>query len=124
MANFGLYEKPYVKLGTSSDICYCCHKEICENERRDAYDVAHELKGRLDSQFVFFIRRSGQDTCICFDCLKKIANELTANEEEVTTETATETTEEVIVAEEVTLKKEAKEDIKETKKASSKKTSK
>lgn len=109
MANFGLYEKPYVKLGTSNDVCYCCHKDICEMERRDAYDVAHELRGRLDNQFVFYIRRSGQDTCICFDCLRNIANELTAN-----------TTEEIV---EETVATEIKEE-KEVKKASTKKTSK
>lgn len=119
MANFGLYEKPYIKLGTSSDICYCCHKEICENERRDAYDVAHELRGSLDNQFVFYIRKSGQDTCICFDCLKKIADELTSN----TTEEITTNTEEVLEVKE-TVETEIKEEAKEVKKASNKKTSK
>ena len=120
MANFGLYEKPYVKIGTSSDVCYCCQKDICDVERRDAYDVAHELRGRLENQFVFFIRRSGQDTCICFDCLKNIANELTANDKDIkeeVNEIATTVTEEV-TAETTT------EEVKETKKASNKKTNK
>lgn len=116
MANFGLCEKPYVKIGTSSDICYCCQKDICEIERRDAYDVAHELRGRLENQFVFFIRRSGQDTCICFDCLKKISKELIAEE---TTSITEEPTVDTVIQEPV-----KEEEVKETKKSSSKKTNK
>lgn len=116
MANFGLYERPYIKIATTNDICYCCHKDICMKERRDAFDVAHELRGKLENQLVFYIRKSGQDTCICFDCLKELANELTANDKD-----------EVSVAVEapVEVATEAKQEVKEeTKKSTNKKTNK
>ena len=72
MANFGLYSKPYIKIGTSNTVCYCCIKDECETTRRNAHDVTHEHLGRLENKMVFYIRRSGQDTCICFDCFKKL----------------------------------------------------
>lgn len=96
MANFGLLDKPYIKLGTSSDVCYCCLKSTCERERRDVYDVTNELKGRIEDKQVFYIRRSGQDTCICFDCFKEIYEDIIKMEmpvvEEALTEQVTEET--------------------------------
>ena len=80
MANFGLYSKPYIKVGTSNTVCYCCIKDECKTTRRNAHDVTHEHLGRLENKMVFYIRRSGQDTCICFDCFKKLYEEIVASE--------------------------------------------
>lgn len=97
MANFGLYEKPYIRFGTSGDVCYCCVKEECEKGERNAHDVTHELTGKVENKMVFYIRRSGVDTCICFDCFKKIYEGIIAFEmptEEVAEPVQTEVTEE------------------------------
>lgn len=80
MANFGLYNKPYIKLGTSNTVCYCCIKDECEATRRNAHDVTFEHLGKLENEMVFYIRRSGQDTCICFDCFKKLYEDIVAAE--------------------------------------------
>lgn len=80
MANFGLYDKPYIKVGTSNTVCYCCIKDECETTRRNAHDVTHDHLGKLENKMVFYIRRSGQDTCICFDCFKKLYENIIAAE--------------------------------------------
>lgn len=116
MANYGLYEKPYVKLAGSQDFCYTCFKEKCNNERRNPADIMIEEQGKIADQFVFFIRRSGVDTCICFDCLKKISKDLLP--EEVVTE-------EPIVIDSIEESDTVKEEVtKETAKESKKKDSK
>lgn len=123
MANFGLYEKPYIKIGTSSDVCYCCVKDTCAKEQRDAYDVTHELRGRIADQLVFYIRRSGVDTCICFDCFKKLYEDIVAKELPATNEAPVVDETPVVEAATDTVNEEpTKENTKETKKASSKKS--
>lgn len=76
MANYGLYEKPYIRLGHSGDVCYCCVKEECSKGSKDAYDVTHDLTGKQEDKMIFHIRRNAQDTCICFDCFKRIYEDI------------------------------------------------
>lgn len=108
MANFGLYEKPYIKLGSRNDVCYCCLKDTCEKEKRDTHDITHDLKGNLENLKVFYIRRSGQDLVICLDCFKNvyetiIQEELEFNKEATTViddkEIAEPVTEEIVIEE-------------------------
>lgn len=80
MANFGLYNKPYIKMGTRQTVCYCCIKDECNNTGRNAHDVTHEQLGKHENQMVFYIRRSGQDTCICLNCFKKLYEEIVSEE--------------------------------------------
>jgi len=80
MANFGLYNKPYIKMGTRQTVCYCCIKDECENTGRNAHDVTHEQTGKHENEMVFYIRRSGQDTCICLNCFKKLYEEIVSTE--------------------------------------------
>lgn len=80
MANFGLYTKPYIKMGTNQTVCYCCIKDECERTGRNVHDVTHEQLGKHEHKMVFYIRRSGQDTCICLDCFKKIYEQIVSEE--------------------------------------------
>lgn len=80
MANFGLYTKPYIKMGTSQTVCYCCIKDECERTQRNVHDVTYEQYGKHEHKMVFYIRRSGQDTCICLDCFKKIYEQIVSEE--------------------------------------------
>lgn len=80
MANFGLYTKPYIKMGTNQTVCYCCIKDECERTGRNAHDVTFEQFGKHEHKMVFYIRRSGQDTCICLDCFKKIYEQIVSEE--------------------------------------------
>lgn len=80
MANFGLYTKPYIKMGTNQTVCYCCIKDECERTGRNAHDVTFEQLGKHEHKMVFYIRRSGQDTCICLDCFKKIYEQIVSEE--------------------------------------------
>lgn len=81
MANFDLYYKPYIKLGTDKTVCYCCIKDECaSSSNSDVHDVTFNQLGKLENKLVFYIRRSGQDTCICFDCFKKIYEQIIADE--------------------------------------------
>lgn len=107
MANFGLFDKPYIKLGTNSDTCYICVKDECSKEHKDAHDVIFEHRGKLTDKFVFYIRRSGQDTCICFDCFKKLYETIIKGEmpEEVLEDVqAVEETQEAVTTEETSKK--------------------
>ena len=80
MANFGLYNKPYIKMGTRQTTCYCCIKDECERTNRNVHDVTHDQLGKHEHQMVFYIRRSGQDTCICLNCFKKIYEQIVSEE--------------------------------------------
>lgn len=80
MANFGLYSKPYIKMGTNQTVCYCCIKDECERTGRNVHDVTHEQLGKHEHKMVFYIRRSGQDTCICLECFKKIYEQIVSDE--------------------------------------------
>lgn len=80
MANFGLYSKPYIKMGTKQTVCYCCIKDECERTHRNVHDVTYEQLGKHEHKMVFYIRRSGQDTCICLDCFKKIYEQIVSEE--------------------------------------------
>lgn len=80
MANFGLYTKPYIKMGTNQTVCYCCVKDECERTGRNVHDVTYDQYGKHEHKMVFYIRRSGQDTCICLDCFKKIYEQIVSEE--------------------------------------------
>ena len=67
-------------MGTSQTVCYCCIKDECERTHRNVHDVTFEQLGKHEHKMVFYIRRSGQDTCICLDCFKKIYEQIVSEE--------------------------------------------
>lgn len=67
-----------IRQGVSTDICIFCLEKEWKKRRINVGDLKYEMRGRLEYQPIFFIRKHGQDTCICLECLKE-QNEL-ANE--------------------------------------------
>lgn len=94
MANFGLYDRPFIKIAGALDYCYTCCTKKCKEKDKHPSEVIAEETGKLRDQLVLYIRRSGVDTCICQNCLKELSNELLPKEENIKEEVVKSETEE------------------------------
>lgn len=80
MANYGLMNKPYIKYGNRENVCYVCSKEKSLTEKLPMDESVYRLKGHLEHKQTFYINKRGEDTCICFDCFKRVYKEIISAE--------------------------------------------
>lgn len=60
-----------IRQGVYSDICIFCLQKEWDKSKENLADLKHDMLGKLEHTPIFFIRRNGQDTCMCFDCLEE-----------------------------------------------------
>lgn len=60
-----------IRQGVYSDICIFCLQKEWDKSKENLADLRHDMLGKLEHTPIFFIRRNGQDTCMCFDCLEE-----------------------------------------------------
>lgn len=69
---FNRFEKyKNIRQGVYSDVCIFCLQKEWDKSKRNIADIKYDMLGKLEYTPIFFIRKSGQDTCICLDCLQE-----------------------------------------------------
>lgn len=69
-----------IRTADADDVCMFCLKKGIENlEHKNietVNDLKYNMKGKLNNQKIFYIRKHGQDVCICFDCFHELNQEI------------------------------------------------
>lgn len=60
-----------IRQGVYSDICIFCLQKEWDKSKENIADLKYKMLGKLEHTPIFFIRRNGQDTCMCLDCLEE-----------------------------------------------------
>lgn len=77
----GLKNEGLTQLGTRSDFCYLCARELKAKNEREYTKSFNELKGKLEGKKCVKILTNGTTITICLDHIHKIASENPKEEE-------------------------------------------